>query len=266
MTVRLGAEDPPRWLQADSDVSSELRELAIEASLLPDDDARIARLRERLGPWLAAGIAAEALRPELQAPSATVSAAPSAAGATIMAKAAALALATSVSVASVLSWLGPDPEPLRGTVSSQNVPPAAAPALASAPPLLEARSSVPDPKPIVKGAQSADVGAQRSAPTASRSATITSASLAEQTALLSRARNLLDVAPAEALELLSQHARRFPSSTLMEERRLFTIHALARAGRTSEAQRELERFERSSPSSPHLSRARRILSVKSAAP
>src|SRR5688572_19993630 len=123
MTVRPGGEDMPRWLQADSDVSSELRELALEASVLPDDGARVARLRERLGPWLATGIAAEALRPELQTPqSATVSAAPSAAGATILAKAGALALATSVALASVLSSLGPDPEPLRGAVSSANLP------------------------------------------------------------------------------------------------------------------------------------------------
>src|SRR5688572_13889211 len=107
MTVRPEAQDIPRWLESGSDASGELRALAREASELPDDVVRIARLRTRLGPWLAVGSAAEALRPEAPAPQPLASSAPAAAGPTLLAQAAAVAVGTSVAVASVLSWLGP---------------------------------------------------------------------------------------------------------------------------------------------------------------
>ncbi len=60
-------------------------------------------------------------------------------------------------------------------------------------------------------------------------------SLAQEAALLERARAALDVSPAEALALTESHAARFPAGKLGMERELLALEALRRLGRTGEA-------------------------------
>ena len=55
--------------------------------------------------------------------------------------------------------------------------------------------------------------------------------------LLQRAQDALGGAPAHALELLTQHATRFPSAALGQEREVMSIDALVRLGRIGEARR-----------------------------
>jgi outer membrane protein assembly factor BamD (BamD/ComL family) len=71
---------------------------------------------------------------------------------------------------------------------------------------------------------------------------------------LLRARQELSSDPSGALALTQEHARRFPSGTLSQEREVLAIEALARLGRTSEARRRLDAFRSRFPQSPHVAR------------
>ncbi len=73
-------------------------------------------------------------------------------------------------------------------------------------------------------------------------------------ALLLRARQELSSDPSDALVLTQEHARRFPAGTLVQEREVLAIEALARLGRSSEARRRLQAFRASFPQSPHVAR------------
>jgi hypothetical protein len=73
-------------------------------------------------------------------------------------------------------------------------------------------------------------------------------------ALLLRARQELSSDPSDALALTQEHARRFPSGTLVQEREVLAIEALARLGRSPEARRRLDAFRARFPQSPHISR------------
>jgi hypothetical protein len=80
-----------------------------------------------------------------------------------------------------------------------------------------------------------------------------SASLAEQQALLDRARLALGKANGQAaLETLELHAHRYPESMLTEEREALTIKALASVGRNAEARSRFELFEKRFSRSPLL--------------
>jgi hypothetical protein len=71
---------------------------------------------------------------------------------------------------------------------------------------------------------------------------------------LLRARQQLASDPAGALALTDEHARRFSNGTLVPEREVLAIEALARLGRTSEARARLAAFRERYPQSPHLAR------------
>jgi hypothetical protein len=73
-------------------------------------------------------------------------------------------------------------------------------------------------------------------------------------ALLLRARQELSSDPSDALALTQEHARRFPFGTLLQEREVLAIEALARLGRTAEARRRLDAFRSRFPQSPHVAR------------
>ena len=62
--------------------------------------------------------------------------------------------------------------------------------------------------------------------------------------------------PSKALQLLDDHARRFPRGTLREERIAARVHALCALGRRSEASEEAETFLAETPQSPYASRVR----------
>jgi tetratricopeptide (TPR) repeat protein len=74
--------------------------------------------------------------------------------------------------------------------------------------------------------------------------------LSKAQAALSRGR------PQEALEALSEHARRFPRGVLIEERAATRARTLCALGRRQEAEAELTRMERLNPASAYLARAR----------
>lgn len=64
--------------------------------------------------------------------------------------------------------------------------------------------------------------------------------LAEEVALLDRARGALGSAPAEALRLTEEHAARYPRGKLGVERELVAIDALRRLGRAAESRSRAE--------------------------
>jgi hypothetical protein len=83
-----------------------------------------------------------------------------------------------------------------------------------------------------------------------------STSMLEQEAKLLRQANEAMRAddPDRALDLLNEHAMRFPSGALEPERSAERVFALCRAGRTLEAQGAAETFLRAHPSGPLAAR------------
>ena len=77
--------------------------------------------------------------------------------------------------------------------------------------------------------------------------------------LIGQARARMESAPAEALRLVAEHARLFPSGVLVQERELIAIESLERSGRTAEAQARAQRFAMRFPGSAHLPRLKRLL-------
>jgi hypothetical protein len=71
---------------------------------------------------------------------------------------------------------------------------------------------------------------------------------------LLRARQQLVSDPGAALALTDEHARRFPSGPLTQEREVLAIEALTRLGRTSDARSRLAAFRDRFPQSPHIAR------------
>jgi hypothetical protein len=69
--------------------------------------------------------------------------------------------------------------------------------------------------------------------------------------LLEQARRALASDPGRALSLAREHAAGYPSGVLAQEREVIAIEALRRLGRTSEAEKRLQRFERLYPQSAH---------------
>jgi hypothetical protein len=67
--------------------------------------------------------------------------------------------------------------------------------------------------------------------------------------LLAAARRLLAEEPAEALRLCDEHAHRYARGALSEEREAYSIIALARLGRFTEAERRYVDFQAEYPAS-----------------
>ena len=65
-----------------------------------------------------------------------------------------------------------------------------------------------------------------------------------------------------ALQILGEHARDYPTSTLAEEREALTVRALTRAGRVVEAKAKLAQFETRFPGSLMLSALKRAVGEK----
>lgn len=74
--------------------------------------------------------------------------------------------------------------------------------------------------------------------------------------LLHRARAALGSSPYRALTFAQQHAKRFPSSPLAEERAALQVEALFRLGRIEEAKRARAAFEAHFPNSMYRRRLR----------
>lgn len=76
---------------------------------------------------------------------------------------------------------------------------------------------------------------------------------------LQRAHNAVDASPARALALTEEHASRFPTGTLGQERELVAIQALVRLGRVDEARARGARFAAAFPGSAHRRRIEGLL-------
>jgi hypothetical protein len=125
-----------------------------------------------------------------------------------------------------------------------------APARVAAPVSPNAVSAPDEP---VAAAPRTPLASRTPAPAASNGAT----SLAEETSLLHAAqRELARKNTSVALELLEEHATRFPQGALAQERRAARVLALCDLGRTAEARRAAEAFVRAAPQSPLVPRLR----------
>lgn len=262
MSVRRIVSEVPPWLDPQSDAPAELRALLEEGGVLPDDSARVGRLRVRLEPWLAVGATAGALEGARQLAGHTSGSVAPAAGVGVAGKLVAVLVGAGVAIsAAVMGLPGSSDAPSKpaSTRLADRPVRAAGPAASAIPlPSAEANGVVREraPAPLPKQATRPPASSARAPALSAANAD----SLSEQAALLSRARRSIDSDPGAALRLLDEHAQRFPSSVLAEERSLFKIRALSRAGRPSEAQQELQRLEADAPSSPHVVGARRAIS------
>jgi hypothetical protein len=157
-------------------------------------------------------------------------------------------------------------------LETANVARPAAPALEPdekpAPPLTPAATEVaPTDVPATPGVTSSESPARASAPkraamapAGERSeprAVVESSFSVEASVLQAAQRALSQGDTAVALERLSEHARRFPSGALAEEREAAFVLALCAAGRVDEARRHRAALERAAPSSPLLPRLER---------
>jgi hypothetical protein len=275
---------PLRWLDPDSDAPAEVRTTLHRAARVEEPTSRITRLEQRLLPLL--GGPPIATVPELPAldlaaggTGAGSTAAPSAVGTAVPSAAASAggalttgAIVKVVAAIAVVGGIGTGVHMASKSEKSQRVavtttqPAATRPSATqpsakqpSVPPRPTAQSSAIHPsaagKPVPKPPASVPPAVQESTPVST---------LKDEAALLSRAHAVSQANPAAALEFLREHARRFPSGTLAQERELFLIELLARSGQTQAAARRLRAFEAWAPNSPHLARARGF--VEKAAP
>jgi hypothetical protein len=135
---------------------------------------------------------------------------------------------------------------------------------ASPPPRPAATAPVPSaavpPAPVDKVPESAPSAVPRAEAAEEHSPVMPhhDDSLAEEVAILSQASAALHAGrPAAALKALDEHRRKFPRGALAQERASARIQALCALGRMKEAQAELLRLARTSPNSPHVTRARK---------
>jgi hypothetical protein len=99
------------------------------------------------------------------------------------------------------------------------------------------------PEPTTRSAPSSRAAAPRS--------------IQEELELIRGAQRLLNRNdPRAALAMLNEHARRFPSGTLWEEREASRVFALCKLGNAAAARAGAEAFVRRSPHSPFVDRVR----------
>ncbi len=177
-------------------------------------------------------------------------------GVSLVAKASGAIGALLIGGALVYGARSPEPQPI---VHAAAPIASASPALAP----VERREPAPaDPIPTVsiddlpRAAPSVAV-APAPAPAASSSAEPESGE--SEMALFRRAQQSLAASPAQALELCSQHQRKFPRSAFGQEREVIAIDALVRLGRRSEAEARADQFARAYPGSAHNRRIDALL-------
>jgi hypothetical protein len=167
-------------------------------------------------------------------------------------------LGTLVSAPALIVRLNDAPQP-RATVQpalSAHAEPAPSAEHAQPAPLVQA---APAPEPVPPPAR--ELAASRPAAPAPAS------SLAEETGMMERARRELAAGQASlALLSLEEHARRFPSAALGEEREALRVFALCALGRVEDAKRSAAAFVGASPRSPLIPRLRSSCAPEAAEP
>jgi hypothetical protein len=83
--------------------------------------------------------------------------------------------------------------------------------------------------------------------------------LAEESALIGRARSTLGSNPAASLSVVEEHARRHPSGELAPEREYLRLSALRRLGRIDEARTNARSYLVRYPSSPYVPTVKTML-------
>jgi hypothetical protein len=251
-------DDPVRWKDG-ADAPAGLRALLVEGRGVPPMPADVRAA-------LLAGLLVPPAAPPPPAPAAVASG-----SAAWIAGAVAV---VAVTIAAIVWATRPaEPPPTRPTIAlstSSGVPaappPASVSAVTAAPPALSAAavsSSLPAPEGVTVHAPrppavSALPAAASALPSAATSAAETS-NLAEESALIGKARAELVANPAAALAEVDEHARRFPRGELGPEREYLRVSALRRLGRNEEARSRGERYLTLFPTSPYAASVRTIL-------
>jgi hypothetical protein len=149
------------------------------------------------------------------------------------------------------------PAPVASAPSAAPEPSALAPAPPVAPPIAAAATSAPGPRlaPAVSASSS------RSRPVAPRATGHAPSSSIEELRLLDLADAAVQSDPSLALRLTEQHARRYPSGLLGDERDVIEIAALVRLGRRDAAQTKAWRFLGTHPGSAYSAKVRALTSL-----
>lgn len=137
-------------------------------------------------------------------------------------------------------------KPMRPSIAPMGTPPTEPAAIAmpvESPPDQPAPAMTPSPDK-----------AKAAAPSRNRRAGTGSAAGDDEFPLLNRAHRALPRDPAGALALAEEHRRRFPGSSLDQERELIAITALVDLGRMAEARRKADQFARQYPASAYVGR------------
>jgi hypothetical protein len=133
--------------------------------------------------------------------------------------------------------------------------PSAASVAAPAPPASEA-APAPDAPPAA-AQSSAPPDSPREAPVGSARPKASSRdSLAEEEALLEQARRVVGSSPSQALALLQQYQRRFPSGQLSAERMFLSVDVLRRLGNQAAARKQADALIRAFPTSVYASQVK----------
>ncbi|HEY3498803.1 MAG TPA: hypothetical protein VGK73_29130 [Polyangiaceae bacterium] len=225
-------KDPPRFDEPGSEAPPELSRLFSSAKQDLPSSADLARLEAKLGPLLAAPAGG-----------------PSTPSGSALGKVAVGLVAAGAAVGGLWLALRPStPEPV--TPAPSETATVAAPRSAEPPPVATPAPAETSATPAAPSAPAAPAAPSASARAEAGCAVKRPSGIPEDQ-LLEQARSALRSNPAQALSLARQHQLDFPHGALAQEREVIAIEALRRLGRTEEAARRTERFERLYPQSPH---------------
>ena len=219
-------QDPPRWSEADSDASGELRELFRSAALDVPSDAELLSLRARLPD------------PPLGSP-------PTPGGKSGLLGSGGRALAITAAVGGLAAILALVVLPSGARRAETTTPP-----MASSSVQRVVEPAAPPPAPT-EAAPTPETASEAPSPAPAPAAASQRAKTPNEAALLERARRALASNPALALELTRRHQAEFPRGVLRQEREVIAIEALRRLGRSDQARERGSEFRREFPDSAH---------------
>jgi hypothetical protein len=161
----------------------------------------------------------------------------------------------------VPSWIAPRPTaapiaPAPVRPPAPHLAPIPLPAPPAPDPPSSSSSAAPDPppsRPATRPPSSSAAEAPSAGPAPSGD------TLAEEVALLEKARTALGASPAQALALADSHAALYPAGKLAMEREMLAIDALVRLGRAGEARARAAPYLSGSHGSLYAERLRKLL-------
>ncbi|HEY4105831.1 MAG TPA: hypothetical protein VGM44_18150 [Polyangiaceae bacterium] len=229
-------EDPPRL--ADGAAHSRLSALFCDARADSASEAELGALAAKLGPVLGAPAQAASKSALLVKAAAGVGLiALGLLGIHALSTRAAKRADAATAAPSNATELSPSSTANQNSEPSANSAPSALPAALPS----DSTPTAPSTNSLASGASAAPHHA----------ANPSSNSVADEASLLERARAALGSNPAQALQLTNEHQKEFPRGALTQEREVIAIAALRRLGRTAEAERRAQAFDRAYPNSAH---------------